>query len=142
MKIFVRDCVLPFAIGAAIGFGILSFCGAGGPTQVLPTPQPAATLPEKSVLVDKQAKRLTVLFFTADWCVLCQEAKPRLKELPPNVEVKELDFDEHFDGLVLKYNIHRLPTFVVLDENGQEIERCFAITTLLSALKLLLAIVL
>lgn len=74
-------------------------------------------IPQPS-LPQKQKKVLMV--FSADWCKYCQYLK---KDLPKfdlkDYEVKIINFDKRKD-LVKKYNIHSLPTSIIIFENQEK----------------------
>jgi thioredoxin-like negative regulator of GroEL len=63
----------------------------------------------------------TLLVFSATWCVPCQNYKAIIKDLDPTRVVK-YDIDIH-DELTKQYGIRTVPTTVVLDANGAEVER-------------------
>jgi thiol-disulfide isomerase/thioredoxin len=68
---------------------------------------------------------MKVLKFGATWCPGCLIMKPRWDEIEqenPWLETEFLDADQATE-LVNKYAIKDLPTFVYLDQAGNEIER-------------------
>jgi thiol-disulfide isomerase/thioredoxin len=69
---------------------------------------------------------MKVLKIGAVWCPGCLIMKPRWKEIEselPWLETEYFDFDESKD-IVEKYNINdKLPVFIWLDKNGNELKR-------------------
>jgi thiol-disulfide isomerase/thioredoxin len=69
---------------------------------------------------------MKVLKFGAEWCSGCLVMKPRWKEIEkelPNLTTEYYDYDQDQE-MVEKYKIDQtLPTFVFLDQKGQEITR-------------------
>jgi thiol-disulfide isomerase/thioredoxin len=70
---------------------------------------------------------MKVLKFGAVWCSGCLVMKPRWAEVEkenPWLETEYFDFDSNSDA-VEKYQIEdgRLPIFIFLDRNGNELER-------------------
>lgn len=63
----------------------------------------------------------TLLVFSATWCGPCQNYKKTLEDLDPTRVIK-YDIDIH-DELTKKYEVRAVPTTVVLDANGSEVER-------------------
>lgn len=62
-----------------------------------------------------------IKFFTADWCSSCNALKANLSEGDlENVEM--VDADKAPDEVV-KYGIRSIPTVIVFDEEGEEVER-------------------
>ncbi len=69
---------------------------------------------------------MKILKFGAVWCSGCIIMKPRWQEIEkemPNLVTEYYDFDKDKD-VVLKYNIdNKLPVFVFLDKNENELFR-------------------
>ncbi len=69
---------------------------------------------------------MKVLKFGAVWCNGCLIMKPRWAEIEkeyPWLETEMYDYDENKE-MVEKYNItDKLPTFIFLDQNGNELLR-------------------
>jgi len=69
---------------------------------------------------------MKVLKFGADWCSGCLVMKPRWEEIEkenPWLKTEYYDYDLN-EKTVEKYNVDdRLPTFIFLDEQGNELER-------------------
>lgn len=67
----------------------------------------------------------TVLMFSAEWCKYCQIAKKDLLENKEEVagwNVVVVDSDESRD-MVNEYKVKTLPTFIYLNDDGQEVDR-------------------
>ena len=62
-----------------------------------------------------------VLYFSADWCAPCQEMKPVVEQLNSDRLIK-YDIDE---AVVEReqYQVRAIPTFILVDENGVELDR-------------------
>lgn len=68
----------------------------------------------------------TVLFFHAQWCPYCRAAEEdinaRLFEIPKGVAIVKVDYDTETE-LKKKYGITSQHTFVLVDENLNEVEK-------------------
>lgn len=68
---------------------------------------------------------ITVLDFTAAWCVGCKQIAPVLRELKTEYEgqlqVEEVNVDDG-DARVMKHRVMSLPTLVIL-AGGEEVDR-------------------
>lgn len=67
----------------------------------------------------------TVLMFSADWCKYCKIAKGDLLEHQDEVaewNVEVIDTDVSKD-LVEQYGVKSLPTFIYLNDAGEELDR-------------------
>ena len=68
---------------------------------------------------------MKVLRFGAVWCPGCLVMRPRWEKIEKANEwlkTEYFDIDE-FPEMVDKYSLKEYPTFICLDNNGQEIER-------------------
>jgi len=63
---------------------------------------------------------MKLLTFGSDWCSSCKTLKSALKNL--QIESEDFDIDMHSQTFK-KYSIKSLPTMVLLDNNGEEIQR-------------------
>ncbi|SIO07194.1 Trypsin-like peptidase domain-containing protein [Singulisphaera sp. GP187] len=64
-----------------------------------------------------------LLDFQASWCGPCQQMRPAIKQLIDNgYPVKEIDIDKSPD-FAAKYRVDAVPTFIVIDGDGQELAR-------------------
>lgn len=62
-----------------------------------------------------------LLVFSASWCGPCQAMKPALEKLDQDRLVR-YDIDTALDERA-KYEIRAVPTIIVIDETGEEINR-------------------
>lgn len=62
-----------------------------------------------------------LLVFTASWCGPCKAFKPTLAELDQS-RLQYLDIDE-FPEIREDYGVQSVPTTVLVDEDGEELER-------------------
>lgn len=69
---------------------------------------------------------MKIIKFQAVWCSACLVMKKtwnEIKELYPDLDVTEYDYDLDEDEVV-KYNIDdKLPVIIMLDDNGKELKR-------------------
>jgi thioredoxin-related protein len=64
---------------------------------------------------------MKILKFTAVWCNSCQKLKEPLKH---RTDIEEIDVEtDAGEELSMIYNITSLPAIVVIDDEGNEIER-------------------
>jgi thiol-disulfide isomerase/thioredoxin len=64
-----------------------------------------------------------LLDFQAEWCGPCKQMRPAIKQLVDNgYPVKEIDIDRSPD-LANRYRVSAVPTFVVVDSRGRELDR-------------------
>lgn len=64
-----------------------------------------------------------LLDFQASWCGPCQQMRPAIKQLIDNgYPVKEIDIDKS-PKFAAKYGVREVPTFIVVDAEGQELAR-------------------
>ncbi|AGA30438.1 thioredoxin domain-containing protein [Singulisphaera acidiphila] len=64
-----------------------------------------------------------LLDFQATWCGPCRQMRPAIKQLIDNgYPVKEIDIDKSPD-LAAKYQVSKVPTFLVVDPEGKELAR-------------------
>jgi thioredoxin 1 len=62
------------------------------------------------------------LFFGAEWCAPCKNLKPWVRERVPADALVEVDVDQRTD-LRQQYGVASVPTIVVTDGEGLQIER-------------------
>lgn len=63
-----------------------------------------------------------VLQLSSSWCNPCQQAKRYIKSIKAEDKVAYIDVEEN-EALVAEYKIKNLPTFILLDFDGKEVER-------------------
>ena len=63
-----------------------------------------------------------VLQFSASFCNPCQQAKRYVKSIGAEDKIIYVDVEEN-EALVGEYKIRNLPTFILLDFDGKEVER-------------------
>ena len=98
--------------------------------------------PESQTNPEPQLDKREVLVFSAKWCPPCIRDKPQVDELRrQGVKVTIIDYDENPE-MFRRYRVTQMPTYVVLDENGVEIQRTGSITVVLSIVSVILKIVL
>jgi thioredoxin 1 len=67
----------------------------------------------------------TVLYFTAQWCGPCKAMKPIVEEFEKEysqTSVIRIDADDEFK-LAQEHKIQAVPTFILLSEEGEELNR-------------------
>ena len=57
----------------------------------------------------------------AKWCNPCQQAKRYVKSIGAEDKIAYIDVEEN-EALVSEYKIKNLPTFILLDFDGKEVE--------------------
>ena len=63
-----------------------------------------------------------ILQASASWCSPCGQAKRHIKAIGAEDKVVYIDVEEN-EALVSEYKIKNLPTFILLDFDGKEVER-------------------
>ena len=64
-----------------------------------------------------------LLDFHADWCGPCRQMAPAVDQLSrKGYPVQKVDID-HSPGLANRYGVQAVPTFVVVDRSGRELDR-------------------
>ena len=58
----------------------------------------------------------------SSWCNPCQQAKRYVKSIGAEDKIAYIDVEEN-EALVSEYKIKNLPTFILLDFDGKEVER-------------------
>ena len=64
----------------------------------------------------------TILYFTASWCGPCKALAPRMVKLADQINYRKIDVDSNQD-LSMKYGVRNVPSLVLVDENGTELNR-------------------
>lgn len=78
-----------------------------------------------------------VLKFGAEWCGPCRALEQKLKDFD-KCEVIVYDVDDMDEELLEKYKIRNIPVTIMVDENGEEVNRwvgLFSITELKTKLE-------
>lgn len=82
------------------------------------------------------SKRATV--FSASWCGPCKAYKPHVDAVKAEgYDIQKVDIDENAD-LASKANVRGVPTTIIYDDNGKEVQRFAGMRTksqLVEALK-------
>lgn len=105
------------------------------------TPEPQATpAPLSEPLSEPDTPQLEVLVFTAKWCPACQRDKPQIEELRKSgAKITIVDYDVNPE-IFKEYGVTQMPTYIVLDEDGNEVQRTGSIFTVLSLLSVMLRV--
>ncbi len=64
----------------------------------------------------------TILYFTASWCGPCKALSPRMEKLASQINYRKIDVDSNQD-MSIKYGVRNVPSLVLVDENGTELNR-------------------
>ena len=68
--------------------------------------------------------RPIMLEFSAEWCGPCRQTRPHVQELKrKGFPIREIDVDEDAEGLAERFGVTSVPTFVVVERNGRELDR-------------------
>ena len=63
-----------------------------------------------------------ILQASSSWCNPCQQARRYVKSIGAEDKIIYVDVTEN-EALVAEYKIKNLPTFILLDFDGKEVER-------------------
>ena len=79
-----------------------------------------------------------LLDFYADWCGPCKTQDPILEEFveETGIELEKIDIDDN-QTRAGEYDVRSIPTLIMIDENGEEVDRFIGVTqkdTLVDAL--------
>ena len=71
-----------------------------------------------------------VLYFSASWCVPCKQMKPIVEKLEADTGVNFRKIDIDTDHITPeKYRVMSVPSFVLVDDDDQEISRAVGAQT-------------
>jgi thioredoxin 1 len=65
---------------------------------------------------------MKVLKFYADWCSPCKSLTKILEGVESPLPIEEVNIDEQQE-IAVKYGIRGVPTMIIVDDNGNEINR-------------------
>jgi thioredoxin 1 len=68
------------------------------------------------------------LYFSAPWCGPCKQLAPKMELVAETVSVEKILVDADAET-TQKYGIRNVPTVVLIDENGIELERFVGVNT-------------
>lgn len=72
---------------------------------------------------------MKLLQIKASWCGPCKMQTVEFNENPLDVDVEVIDIDEKSeDNVLTKYNIHSVPTLILLNDENKEIKRWIGLT--------------
>jgi len=63
-----------------------------------------------------------ILYFSAPWCGPCKVLGPTMQKLSSELPITKINVDEDNKNSV-KYGIRNVPTLVLIDQSGKEINR-------------------
>ncbi len=71
-----------------------------------------------------------VLYFSASWCVPCRQMKPIVEQLEADTGISFRKIDIDTDHITPeKYKVMSVPSFVLIDDDDQEISRAVGAQT-------------
>lgn len=120
---------------------LLTACQGGLQVDLGNHQEPQATpVIESEPLSEPDTPQLEVLVFTAKWCPACQRDKPQIEELRKSgAKITIVDYDVNPE-VFKEYGVTQMPTYIVLDEDGNEVQRTGSIFTVLSLLSVMLRV--
>lgn len=88
--------------------------------------EPQSAVQAAAQAPDKLTAPITVIDFSATWCGPCQMIAPDVHELADKstdvAQFQFVDVDQNPD-MADKYGVQAVPTFVILNSDGQEVDR-------------------
>lgn len=63
-----------------------------------------------------------LILISADWCGACKAFKPTMENISSTLPVEFYDGSKDHE-IVLKYKVSRIPTLILANENGDELNR-------------------
>lgn len=84
------------------------------------------TITSKSQIDGEIADGVSMIFYHASWCTICQDQRPAVTDVAQDESLSsvyfgEVEFDDHQD-ITDAYNVSGFPTLVVY-KDGSEVER-------------------
>lgn len=74
------------------------------------------------------------LYFTAAWCGPCKILKPKIEALSSELPITILDVDTNKETAA-NYSVRNIPTIIMIDENGEVLNRLVGNNITVDALK-------
>lgn len=63
-----------------------------------------------------------ILYFSSTWCQPCKMLGPIMESVSDQVNYQKIDVDNNQE-LSIKYGVRNIPTLVLVDGNGNELNR-------------------
>ena len=63
-----------------------------------------------------------IIYFSAPWCGPCKVLGPTMQKLSSELPITKINVDED-NTTSAKYGIRNIPTLILIDETGKEINR-------------------
>ena len=63
-----------------------------------------------------------ILYFSASWCGPCKQLAPIMESLQGEINYEKVDVDSNTE-LSTKYGIRNIPTLILVDNNGNVIDK-------------------
>jgi thioredoxin 1 len=76
-----------------------------------------------------------ILYFTASWCGPCKTLGPIIESLSSQINYQKIDVDSNQD-MSIKYKVRNVPILILVDENGEALNRLVGVSTKEQILKL------
>jgi len=114
-----------FVLFALVAVGAASIVSRnGGASEQIPWQQDLAAAKVQALAAHKPV----LVYFSARWCGFCEHMRKttlsdeRVQSAMQNFVPVKIDIDEH-QPLAIQYQVHGLPGYALLDENGRVIKR-------------------
>jgi|TARA_R110000782_G_scaffold25144_2_gene65625 thioredoxin 1 len=69
-----------------------------------------------------------ILYFTAAWCAPCKTLGPIIESLSGQINYQKIDVDNDSD-MSIKYGVRNVPSLVLVDGNGEALNRLVGVST-------------
>jgi|TARA_R110001592_G_scaffold186716_3_gene431114 thioredoxin 1 len=76
-----------------------------------------------------------ILYFTASWCGPCKTLGPIMESLSGQINYQKIDVDSNQD-MSIKYKVRNVPILILVDGNGEALNRLVGVSTKEQILKL------